>query len=424
MGLLDILMQSGNQAMPVGPLDPAMAAAVSKRQAQPQAQPQPQAVARPDFGGGINGQQILGALLAGVGGPVGNVGQVLVQNAAGSEQAKSKNETYDWLLKQKDPTTGNPISPETAKLIVTNRDVAADVIPRLLGVKAPVSTKALTDNAPPGTMWKDPNNPAMGVAPIPGFEPKPDPIDVAVKRDELTRNRDVAKADDKRLAEVRKQGDGGREALGTLDQLRKAREGVDYEGGVQPGLRTWLGSVLPDSPIPGVGLPFIPSQEEAGKAQQVESLSTEIQLQFTDKTKGAISDREMALFGRATPGLQMSDEGAARVMDGMEAGSLRAREKPKFFEAYRKQNGDLDGADEAWDSFIENSPVLEDDGKGGFKVNKNNVRAWRQFVGGGAGNAAPSTAAPSGLPQGARKAPDGNFYVPDPNRPGKYLQVQ
>jgi hypothetical protein len=32
--------------------------------------------------------------------------------------------------------------------------------------------------------------------------------------------------------------------------------------------------------------------------------------------------------------------------------------------------------------------------------------------------------APQGLPQGARQAADGNYYVPDPNRPGKYLMVQ
>lgn len=33
-------------------------------------------------------------------------------------------------------------------------------------------------------------------------------------------------------------------------------------------------------------------------------------------------------------------------------------------------------------------------------------------------------AQPQGVPQGARQAPDGNFYVSDPSRPGKYLMVQ
>jgi hypothetical protein len=31
---------------------------------------------------------------------------------------------------------------------------------------------------------------------------------------------------------------------------------------------------------------------------------------------------------------------------------------------------------------------------------------------------------PSALPPGAKKAPDGNWYVKDPSRPGKYMMVQ
>ena len=37
---------------------------------------------------------------------------------------------------------------------------------------------------------------------------------------------------------------------------------------------------------------------------------------------------------------------------------------------------------------------------------------------------APSQGAPQAPMPGARQAPDGKFYVPDPNRPGKYLMVQ
>jgi hypothetical protein len=37
---------------------------------------------------------------------------------------------------------------------------------------------------------------------------------------------------------------------------------------------------------------------------------------------------------------------------------------------------------------------------------------------------ASSGGAPNSAIPGARLAPDGNIYVPDPNRPGKYLRVQ
>lgn len=35
-----------------------------------------------------------------------------------------------------------------------------------------------------------------------------------------------------------------------------------------------------------------------------------------------------------------------------------------------------------------------------------------------------AAAAPANMPAGAKQAPDGNYYVPDPARPGKYLMVQ
>lgn len=56
-----------------------------------------------------------------------------------------------------------------------------------------------------------------------------------------------------------------------------------------------------------------------------------------------------------------------------------------------------------------------------------NTNAATMAPGGGLGATAASAASPGATPspaappQGAQKAPDGNFYVPDPNRPGKYL---
>lgn len=72
------------------------------------------------------------------------------------------------------------------------------------------------------------------------------------------------------------------------------------------------------------------------------------------------------------------------------------------------------------------------------------LEEWRQFYGLGAQSSAqppqqpapaqssppvrspsvaPQSAGPSGVPAGARQAQDGNWYVPDPERPGKYLKV-
>lgn len=52
--------------------------------------------------------------------------------------------------------------------------------------------------------------------------------------------------------------------------------------------------------------------------------------------------------------------------------------------------------------------------KGQREYNMQSLRDLEKTFG---GNDAP----PNGVPSNARRAPDGNFYVPDPNRPGKYM---
>lgn len=395
-------------------IDPTMVAPARR------AAPAPAPAAAPVFAdNGIGGADVLGAILQGMGGIAAPLGNLVAGQGQRERQNQQRTDIYNWLVTQKDPNDpSRTITPDMAKIIVTNEAIAKEYLPRILGTKH--GTEAATKGAPSGYMWNDPNDPSKGVSVMPGFKEKPDPIETMTRREEV-------KADNKQIAEARKEANISRETLDKLAQLRAARAGVSYEGGVAPEWRTTLGKWLPDSPIPGVGLPFIPSQEEAGKAEQIGSLATDIQLQFTQKTKGAISNREMELFGAATPGLTMSDAGANRVIDGFEAGSLRLREKPKFYEAYRKANGSLDGADEAWDNFVEERPILEDDGTGGFTVNRENVGAWKQYAsrGGDPGISAQggSPASPAARPDGARQAPDGNWYIPDPNRQGKFLRV-
>lgn len=379
------------QMMPLGgpPVAPAPA---TRPETEPTAKVNP-APSRPDFNSGIGGQEVFGAILQGLGGVAAPLGRLVSQGAAQGKQADVKNQTYDWLISK-------GVEPQEAAAAVTNPEIGKIVLGRVLGTAK--TTEAATKGLPQGYTWNDPADPSKGASRVPGVAEKPDPVETAFKKEEI-------KADNKYLTELRKEGNIGRDTLDKILQLRKAREAVSYEGGAFPETRTWLGKNLPDGVGP-FGIPFIPSQEEAGAAEQVKSLATDIQLQFTQKTKGAISNREMDLFGQATPGLTMSDEGAQRVMNGFEAGARRMREKPKFFEAYRRQNGSLDGADDAWDRFVDERPVLVDDGKGGFQIDDNNVASWRDYV------APPSANAGQPAAQGqasleAEKTVNGKRYV-------------
>jgi hypothetical protein len=240
---------------------------------------------------------------------------------------------------------------------------------------------------------------------------KQDPVDMLARREDYREQADIRKADSKRIAELNEQADAARGQLDNVRNLRIARDGVGYEGGFLSTPRTWLGKNLPDV-LPGNGLPFIPSQEEAGRAESVESLAENVRLGFVEKTKGAVSDSEMRIFGNATPGMQMTDAGAKTVMDGMQAAAARTVERAKFYEAYRGQNKTLSGAQEAWDSYVAKNPIITEDGRGGFKVNMDNVGNWRSYVGGEPQPAAAPAATPAvpAAPASVAPAPKGSGW--------------
>jgi hypothetical protein len=240
---------------------------------------------------------------------------------------------------------------------------------------------------------------------------KQDPVEMLTRREDAKEQAELRKADGKRIAELNEQADAARGQIDNIRNLRIARDGVSYEGGYLSGPRTWLGKNLPDV-LPGNGLPFIPDQKEAGRAEAVESLSENVRLGFVEKTKGAVSDSEMRIFGAATPGMQMTDAGAQTIMDGMQAAADRPVERAKFYEAYRGQNKTLSGAQDAWDSYVAKNPIITADGKGGFTVNKGNVGNWRSYVGGEPQPAAAPAATPAvpAAPASVAPAPKGSGW--------------
>ena len=79
---------------------------------------------------------------------------------------------------------------------------------------------------------------------------------------------------------------------------------------------------------------------------------------------------------------------------------------------YKEQNGVLDaGFDKQVTAYYKQHPMFTDA----------EIKDWHKVIGEQKATKAAS-AAPAAYPN-AKQAPDGNFYVPDPARPGKYLKV-
>jgi len=126
---------------------------------------------------------------------------------------------------------------------------------------------------------------------------------------------------------------------------------------------------------------------------------------------GATSDYEGRMFKNSLPNLVKTDAGNEIVQNTLAGLAQSKIERAKIAEAALA--GDVTPSEAMKRLRALPSPYanFKAFAKGGFKADPNAPAA----------ESAPATkAAP--VP-GAKQAPDGKFYVPDPNRPGKYLQV-
>ena len=226
-------------------------------------------------------------------------------------------------------------------------------------------------------------------------------------------NREQQKEYAARVSGFNKDAEAARGLQGDVAQMRALRDGVSYEGGWFPDARTTIGRTLNMNS----GMLGIPSGQEAGNAEALRSKSVDIQLGFSEKTKGAITDREQSMFAGATPGLYMSDTGAKQVLDGQEAGAARVIEKSKFYQTYVQKHNGLAGADQAWDRFIKDKPIFSRGKDGQLAVNRDNIGGWENYVGEGDSPAQNPGASMKGRtatnPQtGAKMVHDGNGWVP------------
>lgn len=117
---------------------------------------------------------------------------------------------------------------------------------------------------------------------------------------------------------------------------------------------------------------------------------------------GALSDKDREFLQQSVPGLGQTPEGNKKIVDYMKRVAQRSVDVDRLRQDYIRKNRRLDeGFYRELETFSNANPLFPE---------ASQVRSTPQ-----------QGVAPV---QGARQAPDGKFYVPDPNRPGKYLQVQ
>ena len=137
---------------------------------------------------------------------------------------------------------------------------------------------------------------------------------------------------------------------------------------------------------------ILPGGDTRADRQAVSSLGLNIQMGFTSQTKGAISDKEMAMFKGATPGLNQTPEANRKIINAMLAGTQRVKQKELFKEAWFNKYGHLQGAEKMWSKFLKQAPIIDKD----FNVNQGNISNWQGFLD---PNILPQAFIPSQVPQ-------------------------
>lgn len=327
-------------------------------------------------------QSELAAFLSGLGSsnallPALGGGMQAVQDL--KAQQASRNNTMRALINR-------GLDPDTAAAAVTNPEILKQILPRLFGGQFGGKVKLGTVTNEGGQEQSVFYDEYGNIQPIGG--PKPSAYEKGLQKQSLDT-----------IKKYREAANQAQTTLAQLNQLRRARQNVGYEG----------------IPFADVWARIMGLYGEGG-GEDIRSTAANIQLQFTQQTKGAISDREMSLFALATPGLQMSDPGADRVITAMEAASRRTIERNKFFQQWSRLNrGDLTGADEAWDRYVNENQIISQDNQGNLSVDKSKLSNWASYLPGGSrgiGSNAGAQYSPASYRQPVQQNTQGNQLTP------------
>ncbi len=115
------------------------------------------------------------------------------------------------------------------------------------------------------------------------------------------------------------------------------------------------------------------SNQEAFKIK-----TTEAMLAYIQQTKGSISESENKMYREASPNLGNSPQGNAKALDLAEVKATRTILQSSFYRDYLKTNRTLEGADSAWQAYVDTNHALNPD----LSVNKNNLTraSYQQFL--------------------------------------------
>lgn len=307
---------------------------------------------------------------------------------------------------------------------------------------AVMKATGMADRLPTGYRWNDPSDPSKGYSADPEWMKNEMALrragaantSVTVMGDQAG-EKELGEGAGKRVNAAVTYADEGRKNLGYLSAMRQVMETAQQGAGAET--ITKLKSIAKSA---GMDLTAMGIPDNVSDTQLFQAMSNRLALGVREPGTGATSDRDLAIFQTTVPTLSKTREGNKLIADMYEKQirkdiefSRKAREinSRRDINAFEKDKmiGDLR------DSMTQTS-VIDDDMQKRINTLTGSAGNDNLTKGGnprldtpgftpatGVGDLRNRSAGmPPNAPQGARKAPDGKVYIPDPGRPGKYLE--
>ena len=149
------------------------------------------------------------------------------------------------------------------------------------------------------------------------------------------------------------QADGASAQASTLPKIRRFRSLTQNvrQGRLQPTIKV-AKQLARDL---GIAKEFT---ADVGYAEAVTSLTTDFAMEQVERTKGAISDREMGMFLQMMPSLALTPEGNELILDLMEELAKRQVDVARMARDYRPGAGIDEGFLEALAVYYEQNPLF------------------------------------------------------------------
>ena len=116
----------------------------------------------------------------------------------------------------------------------------------------------------------------------------------------------------------------------------------------------------------------------AGTAE-FEAISNQLGLQGTALLKGAITEAENRKVQSTQPGSDRTPESNLAIINFNRSIMQRAVERGKFDAAWRQSKGTIEGADAAWQKFVQENPITSNK-PNDLSINQQNIGNWQGYV--------------------------------------------